>query len=264
MKGLLSLFNFDPKTRDGITSITIWLTMLMYFLYISLFIVPISLPREPVNYTFYLFVLFVPAAVKLLFFSGDSISYRNNREARFFQNQFPDRYIAKKYGVSLPAAQHVWFKALDRRESEGEVQRTYQYGYTCRLIYHTRRIAFTFAVVSLLTLAAYTAVSYFRVIAASSPVPRSARLWESLLSVENLRGKLFYLAHVGGIAVYISIANKARDTAPTGVWARWKHINDRNKAWVDQFPSFESLRSFADGTAPISRSSVAGSKSETA
>lgn len=241
MKELLSLLNFDPKTQDGITNITVWLAILVYFLFINFFVVPISVPNEPANYTLYLFVLFVPAATKLIFFSGDPISHKQNPEATFFQAQFPDSYVAAKFKIEKPLAQHLWFKALDKRALDGEIKRTFQYGYTCRLVYYTRRLMGTFAILAVLFLLIDTGYIYWHVHHCWAGF---RAIWGSLSEIYNLKGRLFYLLHVGGIPIYLSVANKPKEQKPTGVWARWKHINDRNRAWIDDFPTLEAFRSF--------------------
>jgi len=244
MKELLSFLNFDAKTQDGITNITVWLAIIVYFLFINFFVAPINVPNEPSNYTLYLFVLFVPAAIKLIFFSGDPISHKVNAEAVFFQSQFPDAYVAEKFKIDKPLAQHLWFKALDKREKDGEIKRTYQYGYTCRLVYYIRRLMTAFAVVSILCLFGETAykyyISYWHWVG-------WAVIWSSFANLYNLKGKLFYLLHVAGISAYLSLANKT-GAKPTGVWARWKHINDRNKAWIDQFETLQDFKSFTSLT----------------
>lgn len=254
MKDILSFLNFDPKTQSGITNITVWLAMLVYFLFINFFIVPVAVPNQPENYTFYLFVLFVPAATKLIFFSGDSISFRKNREAEFFQQQFPDKYIAQKYEIALPQAQHLWFKCLDKRAEDGEIKRTFQYGYTCRLVYYTRRLTFVFFCLSLVLLIGNAALNYFRVY---GQWMGWHAVWQSILSIANLKGKLFYLLHIGGISLYLRLANSTASKKPSGVWARWKHINDRNKAWIDRFATLKALSDYVyPGVVPDKNSEV--------
>jgi hypothetical protein len=253
MKELLSFLNFDAKTQDGITNITVWLAILVYFLFINFFIVPVNVPNEPSNYSLYLFVLFVPAAIKLIFFSGDPISYKKNKEALFFQAQFPDAYIVERFKIEKSLAQNLWFTALDKRQAEGAVKRTYQYGYTCRLVYYTRRLMGAFAVLSGLYLLGDTAWIYLRSYHCWIGYPA---IWTSFATIYNLKGKILYLLHVGGISLYLFVANRT-GKEPTGVWGRWKHINDRNKAWVDQFVTLEAFQSFV---APDNRPPAPGNK----
>lgn len=251
MKELLSFVNFDAKSQDGITNITVWLAILVYFLFVNFFVVPVNVPNQPSDYMLYLFVLFVPAATKLVFFSGDPISHKGDAEAAFFQAQFPDLYIAEKFKIDKPLAQHLWFQALDRRQTAGEIKRTYQYGYTCRLVYYIRRLTFAFATASVVCLLTETAYFYWHTYhhwVGWAPIATSfGRLYD-------LKGKLFYLLHVAGISVYLRVANRT-GSKPTGVWARWKHINDRNKAWLNQFSTLEEFKSFATQAEPsIARS----------
>jgi hypothetical protein len=243
MNQLLGFLNFDAKTQDGITNITVWLAMLVYFLFINFFVVPINVPNDPANHMIYLFVLFVPAAVKLVFFSGDPISHSENSEALFFQAQFPDKYIETKFKIGKPLAQHLWFRALDKRASEGEIKRTFQYGFTCRLVYYIRRLMTTFAIVSVIFLIWQVGHAYWRT---NHGWAGFRPIWNSFVGISNLEGKAFYIMHVVTILVYLRWANKPTSTQPTGVWARWKEINERHKAWLDQFATLEEFKSYVD------------------
>lgn len=240
MRELLSFLDFDTKTQDGITNITVWLAILVYFLFVNFFVVPVNVPNQPADYMLYLFVLFVPAATKLIFFSGDPILHKGDGEASFFQSQFPDTYIAAKFNIERPLAQHLWFQALDGRKGDEEIKRTYQYGFTCRLVYYIRRLTLAFTFASVLWLTGETAYLYRHMY---HRWVGYAGIGPSFVAINDLKGKLFYLLNVLGIALYLRFANKT-GSRPTGVWARWKHINDRNKAWLDQFSTLENFRSF--------------------
>jgi hypothetical protein len=249
-----SPINFDTKSQEGITNITIWLTILIYALYIHFFIVTVNLPQEKQNYAFYLFVLFVPAAMKLLLFSGDPLANTNGKEARFFQSQFPDAIVAKHLNIDPDSARYLWFKACDRRQAEedGAMLRTYQYGYTCRLVYYARRITAAFSILSITTLLFFSATSALGLRNAGNSTWYQL-WWHAFLEISNLSGKLFYMLHVLGLLAFLSFANRADANNPTGVWARWKEVNDRNKAWVKQFQSAEELKAFgADFKRPTS------------
>lgn len=243
MKELLSLLNFDARTKEGITNITVWMAMLVYFLFINFFVIPVHVSGEKPNYIFYLFVLFVPAAARLIFFSGDSISYSQSSEAKFFQAQFPDKAVADKFGIDRTLARHLWFRALDKRLKEGEVERTYSYGYTCRLVYYLRRLMGCFSLVSL-------AIIFF---SATRIYLAEGRCWHgwpdllnSVLAIPNFRGRAFYLLHLFLIFAYLTWANRPRLDKPTGVWRQWKDINDRQKAWLSQFSTLEQFRAFIE------------------
>jgi hypothetical protein len=217
MKELLSLLNFDARTREGITNITVWLAMLVYFLFINFFIVAVDVSGGKPNYIFYLFVLFVPAAVRLIFFSGDSISHAQNAEARFFQAQYPDKYVASKFKIDKAAARYLWFRSLDKKLTEGVVKRTYEYGYTCRLVYYLRRLMAGFGIVSAGALVAATTWIYWR----QGHCWHGFRdIFNSFVAIPNFRGKGFYLLHLVLIFAYLTWANRPNEASPTGVWAK--------------------------------------------
>jgi hypothetical protein len=87
-------------------------------------------------------------------------------------------------------------------------------------------------------------------------------IWESFSQIYNLKGRLFYLLHVAAIPIYLSATNKPDNVKPTGVWARWKHINDRNKAWIDEFPTLAPFKSFVSGQPESGPGMAVGSTAE--
>ncbi len=237
------IFDFDPRTQDGLISITTWLLLVIYFLYIHLFIVAVDLQSYKPNYALYAFVLFVPAAVGLLVFSGDPIAHASNKEAKFFQSHFPDAYVAAKFKIDANLARLLWFKALDKVQGEGFVKKTYQRGYTCRLVYYSRRASIGFFVLASLTLALRISWRYF-----TEQEFRSAGwygIWPAIGAEENWVGKIFYLAHTFALWIYLTCGHKPDASNPSGVWARWKEVNDRNRAWIDgKFNTLDDLKSF--------------------
>jgi hypothetical protein len=256
VKNLLPIVNFDTKSQEGITNITIWFVLLVYFLFLHLFIVPILVSFEKDNYVLYAFLLFVPAATKLIFFSEDAIAYRTNADALFFQAQLPDKYIAEKYQIALPRARHLWFRAFDRRKdaNEGEVLKTIQYGFTCRLVYHTKRISFFFLLLSTILFTASLGVRYLSVHG------WTWFGWKPLLGtfteIPNWPGKLLYIAHLLLTFCYLANWHNSDGEKPTGVWIRWREVNLRNKAWIDRFATVDELQAFGDsGSLPPTRPS---------
>src|SRR5260370_34023017 len=243
MKELLAHLNFDPHTKTGIENITVWLAMLFYFLFLNFFVVPIAIPQQPENYALYLFVLFVPSATKLIFFSGDPILYRSNAEAKFFQKQLPDKHIAAKWSVPINKARDLWFKAYRRKES-AEISITYEYGFTCRLIYYIWRLAALSAFIAGLFLFVQTAISYENIYHHWHSYDLKS-LVASIKGIPNWKGKLFYFVHVSALAIYLKLANRPNSKSPTGVWAKWRDINDQHRGWIDEFDSFEAFKRFA-------------------
>jgi hypothetical protein len=244
-----SLLNFDPRKKEGITNITIWLALVAYFLFIHLFVAPFSIDIAKENSFLYLFVLFVPSAVKLLIFSGDSLAQGKNKEAAFFQKQFPDQFIADRFSIQKSMAQHLWFRSLDRRDDEGEVQRTYQYGYTCRLVYYSKRISALFGFAGVAFLLINSAINYVENVVGAGD-PWWLHIGYSFAAVRNWQGKAFYCAHLLLLLGYLQLANRV--SKPSGVWARWEQINNRNKAWLQQFKTVEELKAFAYSEPPAS------------
>lgn len=230
----------NPTTKSGLIAITTYLTMVIYVLYLHLFVVQIS--KDSANYLLYGLVLLVPV-VSTLLFGSDSIASASNSEATFFQSQFIDAYIAKKFGIDAAKARLVWFRALDRLKDEGFVRRTYQYGYTCRLIYYVKRVAKYFVLLSVLTILAESSYRFF--VVPNPGVGTLRHFFDAVRLESNLLGKAVYLTHIIGLWGFLGFGNSADSKKPTGVWRRWVEINDRNRAWVDSLPSLADLEAIA-------------------
>lgn len=231
----------NPKTKEGLIAITTILVMLLYLLYLHLFV--IEFRRDDANSLIYLLVLLVPV-VSTLLFARDSIAFAENADAKFFQAQFPQKYLAKRFALDDDEASYLWFRALDRAMDRPHIQRTYQYGYTCRLVYYTKRAVTLFALVTLATL---IGTMWYRCV---KEIPQYVvgwdRFWEALKGESNLLGKSVYLAHLVLFGLYLTVGNRPNRSKPTGVWARWKEVNDRNRRWLDEFKDRPALMAFLE------------------
>jgi hypothetical protein len=237
-----SVFVANPRSKEGLIAVTTWFVMLIYVLYLHLFVV--QLGRESANYLLYALVLIIPLIGTFLF-AGDSLAFGSSAEAKFFQKEFPDKHVAKKFGVEEAEARRLWFRALDRRLDDQLVKRTYQYGYTCRLFYYAKRAVFWFALLTSVTLAGTIMYRLCKVIPLN--VVGQDRVWEAVKGEANLLGKVVYLVHLVGLFLFLKFSNRIDPRRPTGVWKRWREVNERNRKWVDQFTDLAALRLFADG-----------------
>jgi hypothetical protein len=246
----------------------------MYLLFLHIFLLPLKLPDQPGTYLPYLFVAFVPQAVQLILFGGDTIAHSRNRRAIFFQSQFPARYVATVYGVDQAKANFLWFNVFDSKGLKHNRYRTYQYGFTCRLVYYLFYICMFLLLASLLVMGSEGFWQFFR---NNDTFSNSLRWAMYANSAPNL--KVIYLAHILALASYLRLANRiglvVQETGkrvvwykrlmyffrrnafksaveshkisfrPRGVWFRWEEINNRNKEWMklntSDLPSLERL-----------------------
>jgi hypothetical protein len=241
-----SIITGNPKTKDGLIAITALLVMLFHLLYLHLFAIGFS--RDDTNSLIYLLVLLVPL-VSTLLFARDSIAFAHNAEAKFFQSQFPQKHLAAKFSIDDEQSAYLWFRMLDRVMDRPHIQRTYQYGYTCRLVYYSKRAALLFALVAAATL---VGTVWYRWVKEIPPyVVGWDRFWEAIKAEPNLLGKAVYLAHLVLLWLYLRFANRPDTSNPTGVWARWKEVNARNRRWIDEeFSDIAILRAFVSTAAP--------------
>jgi hypothetical protein len=264
--------DFSTETKSGITNIATWMTLVMYGLFLNFYLVPIAIPSGSNRQLLYLFLAFVPQAVKLILFGGDSIAHANNTRSLFFRSQFPAKFVEEHYSLESSQASYFWFKLFDSPENPDK-GRTTKYGYTCRLVYYLFYIACFFSLLSILFLGA----ELFQYLQQSPAVDPGERWYTHILrlgtTAPDFSLKLLYLVHTALLSAYLGIANMVRvkgtwhnrpewyfwrprreqmlksssiTLEPRGVWFRWKEINDRNKAWVsEEYSDLEALKQLA-------------------
>jgi hypothetical protein len=273
-ESLLGKLDFSVDTKSGIANITTWITMIMYLLYLHIFLLPLKLPNEKGSYLPYLFVAFVPQAVQLILFGGDSLAHARNKQSMFFQSCFPGVYLARKYSLPLSKGNLLWFAAFDQKIMTKNRERTYKYGYTCRLIYHLYYICMFLIAASFGVILCHIAWEYFH-----GKVPLLGSLAMAFKATSTPLMKAIYLGHLVLLAIFLRWSNRVTITAPNGgrlstanrlsylfsrealqkavdsqrvdfrvggVWVRWEEINGRNREWLElNAPDLATLESIA-------------------
>lgn len=213
---------FSPKVQIKITSSILFCIMVFFLLHC--FLIPLDLTKLDLNKMNTLVDSHALALIILLvmpiLFAGDPLQFADQNkvnDARFFQEQFPSRYVMNKFSINKAEAETYWFgifnKWADTDHPKHEMhKRTFEVGFTCRLIYFLKLWFLRFGVFSVIVLLVNVYLQ---------------RLQDYFLC------QSMYIAIVWLAFVWIMTTHKPNTNNPTGVWSRWKQINDMHKVWID-------------------------------
>jgi hypothetical protein len=237
------LFDFNPRTKDGLINATGLLVCIIYFLYLYFFVVGnIALSDKGVWVICLLVAL--PALTSVLIFAGDHLAYGGSSESQFFRNEFPSSHIQTKWSVNWSRSMNLWFHAVDRlqRENDHRIALTYEIGYICRFIFYVKRVSLAF-----LILATATFVGESVWLAHKSPLLSGWKGFAvAFTATPYAEGKFLYIIHVAVLWGYLAYAHKANDLNPTGIWRAWRNVNERNRGWIDEFENEDQLAFFGE------------------
>jgi hypothetical protein len=229
IKELTSLI--DPETRKGLLFLTGTSILALTALFFTGFVgtVPgahdvlkqFSLPDWAYGLMFLLlvYVLFVVIA------SDDTLYYGNpkhNRFARAFQRNLPSKHLSVALGTDNETATYLWFNEFNKwgdpkNERHEDWKRTFQRGYSCRLIYYL----WVFGRNLLCLCGAWLAVEAFLFFYYGRPVA-------------NIEAKITVVLVIVLLILSLGICNRTKAGSATGVWRRFDEINERHCSWIDR------------------------------
>ncbi len=178
------------------------------------------------------FLVLVVADILLL--TEDPLQYSRSvtsRHIAFFRAQFPRVYIQRRYGLPAHEARQRWLGALRPWKDEDHPNHRYfvellRTRYECRTVFHLQRVL---KWISLLSFAALPILG-FLTLWGGIDLPRFYSLESAGLTVARTAFPVFLLL----LYVYLRVDNRPEEDNPTGVWLKWKAINDHLKDWWDQ------------------------------
>ena len=175
----------------------------------------------------------VLVAVDILLLTEDPLQHSrsdNNRHIRFFQAQFPRTYIQQRYDLPAPEARRRWLSVLRQWKSEAHPNHHYfvtslRARYACRTVFYLQRTLIWLSLLSFIALIALAVLSWGGV-----DLPR----YYSLESGGLLAARVIYPFILLGAYVYLRMSHRPDRESPSGVWLKWRVINDLLKAWWDE------------------------------
>ncbi|MBE0480062.1 MAG: hypothetical protein IBX68_03690 [Dehalococcoidia bacterium] len=206
----------------GVTGVAF---LLIYVVHLSFSDPAVDLPR-----IFLPFMVLI--AADLLHLNRDPLQHRGARQnsrAAFFHAQWPRKYIAARYGLPAPVARDRWLSEF-RRWKDGD-NPNHQYfaaswraWFECRMTYYLHWFLIRALLLSVLALLALFVLSL------TGPGTGFYSLNDPWLAAVRLAFPLVIL----GLHVLVAAGNRPGPDNPTGVWLRWKTVNDALKDWWDR------------------------------
>jgi len=201
--------------------------------FLFLYVIDTSFDNPRTDVPAALLPFLVVVAVAILLVTPDWIHASrspNDRHIAFYRAQLVAGYIERRYGLSAGDARQRWLGVLRSWRDARHPNHPYypsllRAKYECRMVFYLQRVLAWLAALSLLALVVLAAMSWAGLDVSpfysfDSPGLTAARV-------------AFPLVLLGG-ALYLRAANVADTERPSGVWLRWKEINDELKAWWDR------------------------------
>lgn len=164
----------------------------------------------------------------------------NRKPIRFFQNEFPSKYLLKRCNQcienentcknfirpGLYAHIRYWFDNIFHGEIEKQnprvVKSTFSKGYTCKLLYYLTWILFIFFLLAIATVLFHHAYLCF----------------SNTLKTEITSQQVLFPFICLAIIILIRKLNNPDEKAPTGCWQAWREINGIHISWLQSNENF--------------------------
>ncbi len=174
--------------------------------------------------------LFVLAVLAVLFDPIARAGPRPNRYVTFFRSQLPKLHVQQKHNLPPEEARQAWLKVFRQWNSEQHPNHTYyatslKTRYACQAIYYVQWLSLRASLLSALALAVLAILSWSGV-----GLPQFYCFGNPWLAAARIAFPILPLS----IFLYLRATNRADQYNPTGVWRRWREINNSLKAWWDQ------------------------------
>jgi len=230
----LSQILFSPETETRFRLRKGLLLGLLGLAFLSLYVIDYSFDNWQTDIPRLLLPLVALTMVDLLLLAGEPLQNPrtgSNRHASFFQSQFPRIYIQERYNLPATEARQRWLTVLRQWKDENHPNHSYyatslRRRYECRAVYHLQWLSIRIFLLSVLALAVLACLTW----CGDLDLPRSYSLLNPGLTVARIAFPLLLL----GLYLCVRVNNRPDQDNPTGVWLRWKNINDVLKAWWDQ------------------------------
>ncbi|UCC60808.1 MAG: hypothetical protein JSV02_03020 [Dehalococcoidia bacterium] len=175
----------------------------------------------------------VLSAVDILLITEDPLQHSrsdDNRYILFFQAQFPRIYIQKRYGLPAPEARRRWLSVLRQWKDEDHPNHHYfvtllRARYECRTVFYLQRTLIWLSLLSFVALVVLAILSWGGV---------DLPLYYSFENGGLLVIRIIFPFILLGAYIYLRVSHLPDWESPSGVWLKWKVINDLLKAWWDE------------------------------
>lgn len=167
-------------------------------------------------------------------------SPRQWKPIRFFQNEFPSKYILERCRrcienenscpnyIKKESYAHLrhWFHHIFHgpieREDARTVKDTFEKGYTCKLLYYLSWILFVFLLLAIGTVLFHHICLYLF----------------GELKLDLRASQILFALTCLGLIVLIKGLNKPDEKSPSGCWQAWREINRMHVSWLKSHEEF--------------------------
>lgn len=176
----------------------------------------------------------VLVVIDLLLLAEDPLQYsrsKSNRHIAFFQAQFPRIYIQRQYNLPAREARQRWLSVLRQWKDENHPNHVYfvtllRARHGCRTVFYLQRVLIWLTLLSFVALAILAGLSWW----GGLDLPSFYSLQNDSLTA----ARIVFPFLLFGLYLYLRVGNRPDQENPTGVWLKWRWINDLLKAWWDQ------------------------------
>ena len=169
----------------------------------------------------------------ILLISEDTLHHSRpgyNRHISFYQAQFPRIYIQQRYNLSAQDARRRWLNVLRQWRDKNNPNHKYfvallKARLECRAVFYLQRVAIALSLLSFLALIVLAGLSAWN----DLNLPSFYSFENNGLTVLRAAFPILLFA----LYAYLRAVNTPDMENPTGVWLKWKEINDRLKLWWD-------------------------------
>lgn len=225
---------FSAQTETGFRLRKGLLLGLLGIAFLLLYVIDYTFDNWQTDIPRLLLPLVALAVVDLLLLAEEPLQHpgsSSSRHASFFQSQFPRIYIQEEHRLPATEARQRWLSVLHQWKDENHPNHFYyatslRRRHECRAVYYLQWLSIRVFLLSVLALAVLACLTW----CGDLNLPRFYSLLNPGLTAARIAFPLLLL----GLYLYMRVNNRPDQDNPTGVWLRWKEINDVLKAWWDQ------------------------------
>ena len=217
----------SPKTEQDLKTRNALLVTLFCAAFLILYVFPFTTFANWRVDTIYAFVLVIFVALIALFLSSvDPLLHskpKKNRYVAFYQAQLPSLYIKEKCNLTDTEAKNKWFTFFNQwanptHPNHAYYNKAFHNGYECRGIYYIQWISMKIIWLSVASLAVFAILTW---LAGFDSQQYYSFLYDKLLEIRIIFPLLLLIFNG-----YLRFTQKPDADNPSGVWLKWKEIND--------------------------------------
>ena len=219
-----------PQTKQDLKTRNALILFVLGVVFLLLYVADLDFTNWQRSTTSTLVGAAILAVVQILLASTDPLQYGSGKYSSFFQSQFPSVHIQARLGVSPVEARQRWFSVFNQWEQSTHPNHRFHVtaltrGFECRAIYYLQWLSIRVGALAFLAVGILASLTWL----ADVRLPEYYSLTNSAL----VAPRVIYPLAMFALYLYLSRTNQPDPDNPSGVWRKWKEINDILKSWWD-------------------------------